>query len=204
MMALFLFVSVILITVYGYNNGVGEKPVLGYSSWYACSSNVTEAHMKNQTDALISTGLADLGYKYGMINIMNIIFLMYTYYFLYMYITKVNVDEGWIKSRASNGTLISDPDKFPSGMKQLGDYIHNKGLKYGLYSSRGTVQCGAGHNYNAPGSYGYYKQDAQYMADAGADYFKLDSCGAVGNMTDAFNQYNEFGMDLNQTGRVIY
>eukprot|EP01084_Bolivina_argentea_P043717 80519_1 len=165
-----------------YNNGVGEKPLMGWSPCYTLNWMTTEESVKNQTMALINSGLHSLGYEY------------------------INIDTGWILNRTENGTLMYDPTKFPNGMKSLGDWIHSKGLKYGLYSSRGTIQCGSKppRNYSAPGSYGYYQQDAQYMANVGADYFKLDSCGAVGNIYDAFNQYQEFGMYLNKTGRPIY
>ena len=174
-----LFIAITLNHVHSYNNGMGKTPIMGFSSWYPVESNVTEAYMKQQCNALISTGLFKKGY------------------------ISCNVDEGWLKNRSANGTIIYDESKFPSGMKSLGDWAHSNGFMYGLYSSRGTQQCGS-LGYNAPGSYGYYQQDANYVAAQGADYFKLDSCGSVGNMTDAFNQYQQFGQYLNKTGRPIY
>lgn len=118
----------------------------------------------------------------------------------------VNIDTGWILSRdPSNHSLISDSTKFPSGMYNLGSWIHSKGFKYGLYSSRGTCQCGNdSRHYSAPGSYGYYQQDAQYMANMEADYYKLDSCCHVGDLQDAFDQYKQFEMYLNKTNRTMY
>eukprot|EP01084_Bolivina_argentea_P206819 352998_1 len=174
-----LLLLIYFLTVYSYNNGIGEKPLRGWSSWYSYSSNISEYLIKNNTLELINSGLSKAGYNY------------------------INVDEGWIFNRSQNGTLISDATKFPNGMYNLGEFIHSHGLKYGLYSSRGKVQCST-TSYHAPGSYGYYEQDAEYIAYNNADYFKLDSCGAVGNMTDAFNQYNEFGTYLNKTNRIIY
>lgn len=79
---------------------------------------------------------------------------------------------------AHAGAIISDPFKFPSGMKALGDWIHTqsvpgkgKVMKYGLYTCRGTCQCSTAL-YNGPGSHGFVEQDAMYLADAGADYLK--------------------------------
>ena len=183
MAALLLHVALFatnVVVVVSYNNGVGETPLRGWSSWYPYSNRITEDLIKNNTLELIERGLAAAGYTY------------------------INVDEGWILNRSANGTLIADPAKFPSGMLSLGDFIHSKQLRYGLYSSRGTHQCGASKDYTAPGSYGYFEADAEYMAAMGADYVKLDSCGAVGNITDAFAQYQQFGEFLNQTGRHIY
>ena len=142
------------------HNGLGLTPPLGYSSWNDCASEVTEARIKNVTQNLIVTGLASKGYIH------------------------VNVDEGWFLKRDGNGDMVEDPDKFPSGMKALGDWIHSqevpgkgKILKYGLYTSRGTCQCST-QQYQGPGSHGYEKQDAKWLANAGADYLKEDSHAA--------------------------
>ena len=143
-------------TVASLDNGLGLTPPMGYSSWNDCASEITEARIKNITKALISTGLAAKGYIH------------------------VNVDEGWLKGRDSAGNIVSDPVKFPSGMKALGDWIHDqvvpgkgKIMKYGLYTCRGTCQC-ATKLYSGPGSHGHVAQDAKYLTDAGADYLKED------------------------------
>ena len=112
---------------------------MGYSSWNDCASEITEARIKNVTTALISTGLAAKGYVH------------------------VNVDEGWLKGRDANGSIFEDRVKFPSGMKALGDWIHDqvvpgkgKIMKYGLYTCRGTCQCST-QLYHGPGSHGHVK-----------------------------------------------
>jgi alpha-galactosidase len=143
------------------------------------SSNVTEQRIKYIADALIDLGLAKLGYEY------------------------VNVDEGWLKGRDSSGNIIYDSVKFPSGMKALGDYIHSKGLKYGLYTSRGNVQCSTSQ-YQGPGSYGYYAQDMKLMASWGMDYLKCDSCGGSQVHEEAFKEYGEIRDALNATGRPVF
>ena len=160
---------------------------MGYSSWNDCASEITEARIKNVTTALIRSGLAAKGYIH------------------------VNVDEGWLLGRdKATGTIISDDDKFPSGMKALGDWIHDqdvpgkgKIMKYGLYTCRGTCQCST-QQYQGPGSHGHVTADAQYLADAGADYLKEDSCCGDQNHTVAFADYAEMRDALNATARPIY
>jgi alpha-galactosidase len=116
-----------------------------------------EAHIKNVTTYMITSGLAKLGYN------------------------RVNVDEGWLKGRNAQGVMYEDLDKFPSGMKALGDWIKaqetypgsGEYMHYGLYSCRGTCQCGT-NTYSAPGSNGHEAADVDFMVAAGADYLKID------------------------------
>ena len=106
------------------SNGLGLTPPMGYSSWNDCASEVTEKRIKAVATHMITTGLAAKGYVH------------------------INVDEGWLLARnATTGELIEDRTKFPSGMKALGDWIHDqvvpgkgKILKYGLYTCRGTCR----------------------------------------------------------------
>ena len=169
------------------NNGLGLTPPMGYSSWNDCASEVTEERIKNVTRALISTGLAAKGFVH------------------------VNVDEGWLLGRnTTTGEMIEDRKKFPSGMKALGDWIHNqvvpgkgKIMKYGLYTSRGTKQCGTA-KYEAVGSHGFEAQDASWFASVGADYAKIDSCGGSQDHNIAFSDYAKWRDGFNATGRPIY
>ena len=78
---------------------------------------------------------------------------------------------GWQKKEISNGNLVPDPKKFPNGIKILIDYVHSKGLKFGLYNCAGTKTC-AGY----PGTRGYEYQDARFYASLGIDYLKFDWC----------------------------
>ena len=169
------------------DNGLGLTPPMGYSSWNDCASEVTEARIKQVTKHMISTGLAAKGYIH------------------------INVDEGWLKARnATTGELIEDREKFPSGMKALGDWIRDqdvpgkgKVMKYGLYTSRGDVQCST-QQYQGPGGHGYEKQDAAWLAAAGADYLKVDSCGGSQDHPTAFSDYGKWRDGLNATGRPVY
>jgi len=121
----------------------------------------------------VDSGLAKLGYIY------------------------VNVDDCWAYSRDSNGKIQWDPNTFPNGMKALGDYIHSKGLKYGIYSSSSPKTC-AGR----PGSLGYEKQDAESYASWGVDYLKFDNCGAPASYPPTA-RYPVMRDALNATGRQI-
>jgi len=169
------------------DNGLGLTPPMGYSSWMDTSSAISEARIKDIANGLIRTGLAGKGYIH------------------------VNVDEGWLAGRdPKTKMIISNSTSFPSGMKGLGDWIHaqrvpqtGKYLKYGLYTSRGTCQCSTSQ-YHGPGSYGYEKEDAQYFANAGADYLKEDSCCGSQVHSDAFADYARMRDALNATGRPIY
>lgn len=84
--------------------------------------------------------------------------------------------------RDENGKIQPNPTKFPSGMKAMADYVHARGLKFGLYSDAGNKTC-EGHM----GSMGYEKEDAESYAEWGVDYLKYDFC----NMQDATGRYIE-------------
>ena len=112
--------------------------------------------------------------------------------------------------RDAKGNMVEDPVKFPSGMKALGAWIHDldvpgkgKIMKFGLYTSRGTVQCST-QQYQGPGSHGHVAQDAAWMVDVGMDYLKEDSCGGSQNHTVAFADYARMRNALNASGRPVY
>ena len=83
----------------------------------------------------------------------------------------VVIDDCWQVSRDADGNIVADPQRFPSGIKALADYVHSQGLKFGIYSDAGTGTC-AGR----PGSRGYEFQDARQYAAWGVDYLKYDWC----------------------------
>ena len=128
--------------------GIAETPPLGWNSWNTFATNINEQLVKDIADKFVELGLKDAGYEY------------------------IVLDDGWMaKERDVNGNLIADPVKFPSGMKALADYIHSKGLKFGLYNCAGSKTC-AGY----PGSRGYEYQDARSYASWDVDYLKYDWC----------------------------
>lgn len=156
-------------------------PPMGWNSWNVFGRNISEAVVRETADAMVSSGLKDAGYEFLVI------------------------DDLWHGGRDSvSGKLFPDPQKFPSGMKALVDYVHSKGLKFGIYSDAGTKTCG-----EMPGSYGYEKVDAQLFADWGVDYLKYDYCfcpdyvSANNDYRMAIDRYKAMGDALKATGRPI-
>jgi alpha-galactosidase len=131
--------------------GLALTPPMGWNSWNKFSCNVTEALIRETADAMVSSGMKDAGYQY------------------------IVIDDCWHGRRDSLGFIQPNPERFPSGMKALADYIHAKGLKFGIYSDAGWKTC-AGR----PGSRGYEYQDAMKYAEWGIDYLKYDWCNTEG------------------------
>jgi alpha-galactosidase len=172
--------SVLLSVLVGINaldNGLGLTPAMGYNSWYdlECTYLLNEKTIRLTADAFIEYGLDKLGYKY------------------------VNLDDCWAAGRQPNGDLYPDPVSFPSGIKSLADYIHAKGLKFGIYTDRGQLTCAG-----APGAGGHEKQDAHTFAAWGVDFVKEDSCNATDNHEAAFWEYSLMRDAMNATGRPMY
>ena len=98
--------------------------------------------------------------------------------------------------RDGNGNIVADAKRFPSGINALADYVHAKGLKFGLYSDAGTKTCKG-----RPGSRGYEFQDARQYAAWGDDYLKYDWCNATTQDTRA--SYEIMRAALSASGRPI-
>ncbi|KAA3630880.1 MAG: glycoside hydrolase family 27 protein, partial [Bacteroidetes bacterium] len=129
-------------------DGLALTPPLGWNSWNTFATDINEQLVREIADAFVEKGLKAAGYQY------------------------IVLDDGWMsKERDSKGNLVADPEKFPSGMKALADYVHSKGLKFGLYNCAGSKTC-AGY----PGSRGHEYQDALLYASWGVDYLKYDWC----------------------------
>jgi alpha-galactosidase len=156
---------------------VGATPPMGWNSWnkYACNG-LNESVVKKMADAFVSTGMKDAGYEY------------------------VNLDDCWMDGRDSSGKLKWNASKFPAGIAALADYVHNKGLKIGIYETPNTKTCAGiyGGYTGGVGSVGHEKADAESFASWGIDYLKYDKCqGALSGfavMRDA----------LKATGRPIF
>ena len=129
------------------DNGLAKTPPMGWNSWNKFACNVSEKLIKEMADAMVTSGMRDAGYVYLV------------------------VDDCWQIDRDAQGNILADPQRFPSGMKALADYVHSKGLKFGLYSDAGTLTC-----QKRPGSRGYEFQDARQYAAWGVDYLKYDWC----------------------------
>ena len=122
-------------------------PPMGWDSWYIYNTATTEAQVKSQADALVSTGLLAKGYNL------------------------VVIEDGWPSSTRSGGNIVGDPTKFPDGMAAMGSYIHADGEKYGLYTSPYTTTCGG-----FMGSGTFEAADAATFSSWGVDYLKYDGC----------------------------
>jgi alpha-galactosidase len=99
--------------------------------------------------------------------------------------------------RTDEGKYVGDPHRFPSGMASLGEYLHARGLKFGIYTSAGTMTCA-----RFPGSLGHEDVDAQTFADWGVDYLKYDNCYSQG--VPGIDRYTKMRDALNATGRPIF
>jgi len=129
------------------DDGLARTPPMGWNSWNTFRLNINEDLVKQVADVMVERGFKDAGYEF------------------------VVIDDGWQIERDDEGNIIANADKFPSGIQALADYIHSKGLKFGLYSDAGMQTCGG-----FPGSRGYEFQDARQYAAWGVDYLKYDWC----------------------------
>ncbi|MBP2830674.1 glycoside hydrolase family 27 protein [Aquimarina sp. U1-2] len=151
---------------------LAPTPPMGWNSWNYFKCDFNEELIKKVADAMSSNGMKAVGYEY------------------------IVIDDCWQVGRDKNGNIIPDPDKFPSGMKALADYIHSKGLKFGLYSDAGTKTCKG-----LPGSRGYEFQDARTYASWGVDFLKYDWCHH--STQDAKASYTLMRDALYKAGRPI-
>jgi alpha-galactosidase len=151
---------------------LASTPPMGWNSWNKFGCNVSEKLIMEMADAMVTSGLKDAGYEF------------------------VVIDDCWQVGRDSLGNIIPDTERFPSGMKALGDYIHSKGLKFGIYSCAGSMTC-----QSRPGSRGYQFQDARTYAGWGVDYLKYDWCNDEGQNAKA--AYKTMSDALKACGRPI-
>lgn len=161
--------------------GLAMTPPMGWNSWNAFGKDVTEQVIRETADSFVTSGLKDAGFTY------------------------VVIDDIWQGGRDSAGMLYPDVKRFPSGIKALADYVHSKGLKFGIYSDAGDSTCG-----RMPGSYGHEEKDAKLFAGWGVDFLKYDYCycgkdvgSTQSNYKDAMNRYKRMGDALKATGRPI-
>lgn len=133
---------------------------------------MSETLVREMADAMVSSGMRDAGYQY------------------------VVIDDCWQVARDERGQIVPDSQRFAGGMKALGDYIHDRGLKFGIYTDVGPKTCEG-----RPGSYGYEDIDAKTYADWGVDYVKVDWCHVDTLVAPA--AYQKFRDALNKVDRPI-
>jgi alpha-galactosidase len=154
------------------DDGLARTPPMGFNTWNKFGCNVSERLIRETADAIVASGMKDAGYRY------------------------VVIDDCWQVYRDTSGTIVADPQRFPGGIKALADYIHSKGLLFGIYTDAGTNTCEG-----RPGTLNHEEQDARTYAAWGVDYVKEDWCNARGLTAPA--QYRKFHDALAQTGRPI-
>ena len=153
--------------------GLALTPPMGWNSWNTFGTKIDEKLIKEMAEALIKSGMQEAGYRY------------------------IVIDDGWeAMSRDGRGNLVPDPSRFPSGMKALGDYLHEKGFKFGIHNCAGTKTC-AGY----PGGRGHEFQDAMTYASWGVDYLKYDWCEH--GTANAEETYKTMSNALFEAGRPI-
>ncbi|MCX6152188.1 MAG: putative Ig domain-containing protein [Ignavibacteriales bacterium] len=172
---------------------VGEKialtPPLGWNSWNCFADAVDEQKVKAAADAMVKSGLANHGWTY------------------------INIDDFWENKPGSSNPELMGPERLTDGriitnkkfpnMKNLGDYIHSKGLKMGIYSSPGPLTCGG-----CVGSYQHEEQDAFSYSEWGVDYLKYDWCSYDDiakdeSLTELKKPYEVMRSALNKVNRDI-
>ncbi len=152
-----------------------NKPPMGFNTWNTFGENINESVIKETADAMVDTGLLDAGYKYLVI------------------------DDCWSERERDSvtGKIIPDHIKFPNGMKSVSDYVHSKGLLFGMYSCAGTRTCA-----DYPGSFDHEFLDAETFAEYGADFLKYDYCYRPAHHHGDL-LYRRMGMALKACGRDI-
>ena len=152
---------------------LAPTPPMGWNSWNTFGPKIDEAVVRETADAFVEAGLKDAGYEY------------------------VVIDDVWEADERVDGRLTWDAEKFPNGIPALADYVHSKGLKFGIYSCAGSHTCAG-----KPASYGYEEVDAQTFAEWGVDFLKYDFCYAPAGVHGP-TLYKRMGQALRATGRPI-
>ncbi len=154
----------------GVRTGIAPTPPMGFNSYYMRGPFVDETVIKSMADYLCASGLRDVGYTY------------------------VVLDEGWTypygdpNARDSLGNIVADPTNFPSGIKALADYVHARGLKFGIYTED-TADEADGYT----GSAGHFAQDAATYASWGVDFIKFDVYSVPDYRTPVIDFANDMG-----------
>ena len=156
---------------------LASTPPMGWNSWNAFGEDINEDKVIATADAMVASGMRDAGWQYVMI------------------------DDGWQKNAGPRDEyeLDYDPVKFPGGITAVADYVHERGMKLGIYSGPGLKTC-AGFT----GSAGHEREDADLFASWGVDHLKYDSCCSPGEGSgDVIELHRAMADALRDTGRDI-
>ena len=152
-----------------------KTPPMGFNTWNTFGTNISDKLIRETADAMVERGFRDAGYEYLVI------------------------DDCWSEKQRDPVThkLVASKEKFPDGMKAVADYVHSKGLKFGMYTSTGIRTCA-----DYPASFDHEFLDAETFAEWGVDYLKYDWCQKP-QMLDPTLMYRRMGLALNACGRDI-
>ncbi len=152
-----------------------NTPPMGWNSWNTFGTNITDELIREIADKFIELGLDKAGYQY------------------------VVIDDCWSERDrdSKTGKIVPDKKKFPKGMKAVSDYVHSKGLKFGMYSCAGVRTCA-----DYPGSYDHEFLDAETFAEYGVDFLKYDFCWKPSTANGPL-LYRRMGNALRACGRDI-
>lgn len=153
---------------------LARRPPMGWMTWNLFQGKISEQLIRETADAMVEGGFRDAGYEY------------------------IFIDDLWQGGRDRFNNIIADPEKFPSGIKALADYVHSKGLKLGIYSDAAQLTCGGW-----TASLGFEEQDARTFASWGIDYLKYDYCNAPADSATARLRYRTMADALQKSGRDI-
>lgn len=153
---------------------LASTPPMGWMTWNYFGENINETVITEMADAMVSSGMVEAGYKY------------------------IFIDDGWQGGRDNKNNMMPDATKFPSGIKFLADYMHQRGIKLGIYSDAAQLTC-AGYT----ASLGFEQQDAKTFAGWGIDYLKYDYCNAPADSATAKVRYSAMAKALRSSGRDI-
>jgi alpha-galactosidase len=170
-----LLLLILLFTVDSKSNKIALTPPMGWMSWNYFAGAETEHDLMNMADAMVESGMRDVGYEY------------------------IIIDDLWQGGRDEKGVLFPNKKKFPRGIKFLADYMHDRGLKLGIYTcaAKSTCACSFG------GCLGYEEIDAKTFASWGIDYVKCDYCGAPADYETAKIRYEKMAKALKNSGREM-
>jgi alpha-galactosidase len=155
-------------------DGLALTPPMGWYPWNTFGEGPqNETLVREIAAALVSSGMKDAGYAY------------------------VGPDEGICFSRGGDGKLTANLERYPSGLRGLGDSIHAEGLKYALYTDAGTKTCSGA----MPGTKGHEFEDMKAFADWRADYIKIDWCNSEGQ--DIVEAYTRLAEAQRAAGRPV-
>ncbi len=153
---------------------LAPTPPMGWMTWNMYAGNINEQLVKQVADVMVAEGYLEAGYQY------------------------IFIDDLWQGGRDKFNNIVPDPEKFPSGIKALADYVHVKGLKLGIYSDAASLTCAG-----VTGSLNFEDQDARTFASWGIDYLKYDYCNAPSDSAEAHRRYARMAQALTKSGRDI-